>query len=255
MTRSRALAAVVIPASVILGMFACSDGTSPGRTVFGTPLTMGNGTARTYVELSSDGEPLSIGVSLSETALAGLPATGTEFALPLPSEVSVAPYDHAVVNWGPTGHPPAGVFTVPHFDVHFYMITQAERAAIVPTDPQFAAKTARTPAAEFIPAGYNRDAIAIPRMGVHWSDPSAPEFSGQAFTKTFIYGSWDGAFHFTEPMVTKAFLETKPAMAVSTLKLPARYSKPGYQPASYTIGYDQAAKEYRIAISGLVRRQ
>ena len=56
MTRSRALAAVVIPASVILGMFACSDGTSPGRTVFGTPLTMGNGTARTYVELSSAGE-------------------------------------------------------------------------------------------------------------------------------------------------------------------------------------------------------
>ncbi len=248
MTGSRMWAAVAVTAFAAL---ACSDGTSPNKTYFGPTVVMGNGTARVYVEVTSDGGPVGLGVSLSETALAGLPAVGTAYVLALPSEAAVAPFNHAVVNWNPTGHPPAGIFTVPHFDVHFYTITSEERSAILPSDPQFAAKAARLPSAEFRPSGYVNDAFAIPQMGVHWTDPSSPAFIGQPFAKEFIYGSWDGSLTFYEPMLTKALLETKPATTVTAIKLPAKYAKAGSYPTSYTIGYDAAAKEYRIGLSGL----
>jgi hypothetical protein len=57
-----------------------------------------------------------------------------------------------------------------------------------------------------------------------------------------------------EPMVTKAFLETKHAPVVTPLKLPAQYASRGYQATSYTVGYDAGSKEYRIALSGLINR-
>jgi hypothetical protein len=72
--------------------------------------------------------------------------------------------------------------------------------------------------------------------------------------KTFIYGSYDGAFIFAEPMLTKAYLESKPATVVTPVKLPAQYAASGYQPTSYTVSYDAAAKEYRIALTGLTQR-
>lgn len=246
----RASAWLAVTASALS---ACSDGTSPDRTDLGPVVTVGTGTARTYVESSPGGEPLEIGVVLSETAIAGLPAAGTVFLLPLP-QTTVAPYKHVTLNWNPAGHPPPGIFTVPHFDVHFYTITTTERSAILPTDPQFAVKAARTPAAEFIPAGYTRDPGAVPDMGTHWSDPSSPEFNGQPFTKTFVYGSWDGTFTFYEPMFTKALLESKAPIATTALKLPSKYSSAGFYPTSYKVGYDAVTKEYVIALSGLVPR-
>ena len=44
------------------------------------------------------------------------------------------------------------------------------------------------------------------------------------------------------------------AVATTPLKLPTQYSARGYQPTTYTVGYDAVAKEHRIAISGLVSR-
>lgn len=171
----------------------------------------------------------------------------------LPDQASETPFKHAVINWIPLGHPPAMVYTFPHFDFHFYTITNAERNAIVLGTPELVAKMSRQPPAEFVPAGYSVG-MGSALMGLHWRDPDAPEMHGEPFTKAFIYGSYDGAMTFAEPMVTKAFLETKPAAVVTPLKLPAQYSARGYQPTSYTVGYDVAAKEHRIAISGLVER-
>jgi large repetitive protein len=71
-------------------------------------------------------------------------------------------------------------------------------------------------------------------MGLHWNDPDAPERKGAPFTQTFIYGSYDGAMIFGEPMVAKSYLETKPAAVVTPLKLPTQYALRGYQATSYT---------------------
>jgi len=112
---------------------------------------------------------------------------------------------------------------------------------------------ARQPASQFVPAGYVTG-MAAAGMGLHWNDPDAPERHGELFTKTFIYGSYDGVFTFAEPMVTKAFLETRPAAVTTLVKLPAQWASRGYQASSYTIGYNAVAKEYRIALTGLVAR-
>lgn len=242
-------------ALLILGvafLSACSDG-SDNQTLLGSSVVVGSGTARTYVQIA-DGDMSEIGVRVSEAALTGLPTTGTVFLLPLPAGATTAPYKHVTLNWNPTGHPPAGVFTVPHFDAHFYTITEAERAAILPSDPDFATKAARSPIAEFVASGYVRDPGAIPNMGTHWTDPSSPEFNGQPFTRTFVYGSWDGAFTFYEPMFTKAFLDTKPAVAAASIKLPSKYAVPGLYPTAYKVGFDESSKEFVIALSGLVPR-
>ena len=111
----------------------------------------------------------------------------------------------------------------------------------------------RQPAAEFIPAGYV-PGMPSARMGMHWNDPAAPERNGQPFTHTFIYGSYDGAFIFGEPMVALSYLGTKPAAVVTPIKLPSQYAARGYQPVSYSVGYDTSAQEYRVALSGLVAR-
>jgi hypothetical protein len=236
-------------------VFACSDSTAPNKagTFFGPVTAMAGGTGRAYVTLDRSGAPTDLGVALTETTLTGLPAATEEFVFELPSQASATPFKHAVINWMPNGHPPPMVYTVPHFDVHFYMITPEERATIVFGDAELAAKMVRQPSAEFIPAGYVTG-MASAGMGLHWNDPEAPERKGEPFTKTFIYGSYDGTIIFGEPMVAKVYLETKPATAGLPIKLPAQYANTGYHPTSYTVGFDAAAKEYRVALSGLVRR-
>jgi hypothetical protein len=248
------LALLAVGAGVV---FACSASTSPDHsgTFFGASTPMATGSGRAYVILDPAGKPTELGVALTEAALAGLPAALTEYGFPLPTEASATAYKSAAINWQPTGHPPMNIFTVPHFDVHFYTITEAERRAIDPaTDPQYETKMFHAPANGFIPTGYTADAMGFPRMGIHWADPTAPEFSGQPFSKTFIYGSYNGAFIFVEPMLTKAYLESRPAAVTTPVKLPAQYSASGYQPTSYTVAYDAAAKEYRISLTGLTLR-
>lgn len=250
----RYLRTVVAMSAAAVALLSCSD-VGPGRsgTFYGPVVAMGGGSGRSYVITDRDGIPTDIGVALTEMSLTGLPAGTAEFVFALPAEAAATAYKHAAINWQPVGHPPPMVYTVPHFDVHFYMITQAARDGIVLGDAQLAAKMVLAPAAEFIPAGYAPGGAST-QMGMHWNDPAAPERLGQPFTYTFIYGSYDGAVIFGEPMVTKAYLETKPSSLVTPLKLPAQYATRGYQATSYTVGYDAAAKDYRIALSGLVDR-
>ena len=236
-------------------LLSCSDSTSPGKsgTFFGPLVTVADGTARSYVILDGAGLPTDVGVALTEAALTGLPVSSTEFLFELPREASATVYDHATLNWQSMGHGPPGIYTVPHFDLHVYMSTQSERAAMVLGTPELSARMVRPPTAEFVPAGYEAGPL-VPLMGMHWTDPAAPERNGQPFIHTFFYGSYDGVFMLHEPMVTKAFLETKPVAVVTPMKLPALYAIQGYQATSYTVGYDAGAKEYRIALSGLVNR-
>jgi hypothetical protein len=235
---------------------ACSSSTSPdlSSTLFGTPTPMATGSVRSYLTLGRDGAPTELGVALTEAALVGLPAATTEFVVALPAQASSTPYTHVGINWQPTGHPPMTVYTVPHFDVHFYSISLAERNAMTPADPQYATKLLRLPAAALAPAGYTADVMGIPRMGLHWGDPTSPEFSGQPFAGTFIYGSYDGKFIFAEPMLAKSYLESKPVSDVKPIKVPGQYATSGYQPTSYTVSFDAATKEYRVALSGLTLR-
>jgi hypothetical protein len=230
---------------------------------------VGDGMARTYVVLDAKAgqAPVELGVALDERALEGLPMDHAMhmYELPLPAKAP-APYQFVMLDWNAHGHPPAGVYSAPHFDFHFYMVSAAERNAIVPSDPQYAAKANDLPTGAYVPPGYIVPGLAsqqaVPMMGVHWFDSSAPELQGmfgnpagyQPFTKTFIYGSWAGRLTFLEPMVTREYLLTKPD-AVTPITVPQRVPEPGYYPSAYRVTYDAQAKEYRIALTSLTARQ
>lgn len=259
----RALVAsgVAVFAVAVAALASCGDSDSPTAndpTVLkGADVPFGAGTAHT--ELMVRGTSIvSLAVVMSETALDGLPATlppmtSLEMILPMPAGSPTTVFDHVGVNWQPTGHPPVAVYTTPHFDVHFYMITQSQRDAIAPTDPQFGAKTARQPVADERPTGYTLDPSAIPRMGVHAGATEAPENHGAPFTTTFVYGFYDGGLIFLEPMLTRAYLLTRPdtLMKIAT---PARYARAGAYATSYAVRYDKSARQYRVELRDFVQR-
>jgi hypothetical protein len=230
------------------------DDSVPVSGVFyGQLVSLGNGTARSYVSIDGSGRPQSVGISLSKEALNALP-TGDghnepghvhtfAFELPLPKEASKTPFKHIVLDWNPNGHEPEGVYTKPHFDMHFYMISGQERLQIMPDDP----KIEILPPAAQIPAGYVPIPGGVPQMGKHWIDPTSDEFTEKGFTSTFLYGSYDGAITFYEPMITQEYLLSKTA-ASFTLKKPAAYGKEGYYPNMYSVHYDQSSGEYRISL-------
>lgn len=228
-------------------------------TFLGKFTLLGNGTARSWITLDKQGKPTAIGVTLSETALTGLSDTpkpgmvGIEYLLPLPKEAAGSGFNHVSLDWNPKGHVPPGIYDAPHFDVHFYGITPKARERIT-LKGEDAARCVRPLPAKFVPAGYILPpGTAEPGMGAHWIDPAAPEFNKQPFTKTFLFGSYDGELIFWEPMVTKAYLETKPNFS-EPIKLPQAYQKPGYYPTRYAIRHDTVRQEYTIALEGLTWR-
>jgi hypothetical protein len=233
---------------------------------YGPPQKIGDGMARTYVVLSAKAgqAPVELGIALDERALDGLPTDAGEHSLVLRlPEKSPAPYRFAELDWNPQGHPPAGVYTVPHFDFHFYMTTQAERDAITPADPLFAQKANNLPTGGYVPPFYAVPGVpaeqAVPFMGVHWFDVRSPELQAmlgnpaayQPFTKTFIYGSWDGRFTFVEPMVARAYLLTHPDVVIP-ISVPQRYAQPGFYPTAYRVTYDAQTRQYLVALAELV---
>jgi hypothetical protein len=255
---------LAVMAAHTFGGCAAGDATEAPRLLLGPSAPMGAGAARAYVLVQ--GETVTeVGVRLTENALAGLPGPRDPGAVHIHGDPSFAtllelpaglatPYRHVYLTWNPNGHEPPGIYDVGHFDFHFYMVDSDVRLAIDPADPDYQAKAEREPPAAFIPEGYVLPApLAFPRMGVHWVHPASPELNGQPFTHTFIYGTWDGALIFAEPMVTKAFLESKQSASLAIAQ-PAQYAAPGEYATRYVIDWDPATREHRVALTNLVRR-
>jgi hypothetical protein len=59
---------------------------------------------------------------------------------------------------------------------------------------------------------------------------------------------------FIEPMMTRAFLESKPDQT-KPLRVPAKYPKAGRYPTAYRVAFDAAAREYRVEMLDFVSRQ
>ena len=262
--------------------------TSSAARRYGAPTALGEGTVRTYVLMNDRGDtPVEIGVALDERALDGLPTRGSghhgghemphTFLLDLPAD-AVAPFRFVELNWNPNGHEPDGVYQdVPHFDFHFYTISKAERETIVPSDPSFTDRANDIPTGDYVPEfnaalgppGAKPAAIAVPMMGVHWVDVRSAGLqkllgkpdAWQPFTATFIHGSWACRYIFWEPMITRAHIVAKKTTSDESVRdqlipipTPKRYHVPGYYPNAYRITWDPQAREYRIALTGLAKK-
>lgn len=227
------------------------------NTFKGPEIHIGEGKMRSFIIISHTDVPQEIGIEMTAQSFQGLPTEPGEysFIVPLHQKANgVTPFDHMEIGWNPFGHPPVGVYTVPHFDFHFYKISLTEQLAIPPYTPQTAALFDNFPPPGYIPAGYIPVPGGVPQMGKHWADVTSPEFNGQPFSKTFVYGTYDGRVTFYEPMVTKAYIESG-ATSNTPIRQP-QYFSPGntYYPTQYNVYTDGSTGKHYISMSKFVLR-
>jgi hypothetical protein len=236
-----------------LVMIGCDDAdtTLPATkagTSFGPKLAMGQDSVQTFITTDKNGVATEIGIQFPSKAMNGIPANpaGGTFMIDFPSTIP-APWKFVMVNWNPQGHPPQPYLT-PHFDIHFYMSSMTEVMAI-------AGGPDTTPIDTLLfPADYITDFTAVPMMGVHWVDRTAPELSftdtSMRFDKTLIYGSYNGKATFVEPMIARKYLDDKGSNTFD-IKQPRIYPT-GLFPTKYNINYNAATDTYTVSLSGLV---
>ena len=278
------LAVGVLP--VLVGCASAPTESTAARSLgWSTPL--GKGTATTYAEFDRQGAPKAIGVVFTASALEGLPAASdhhrcharardgaidtatkcqetVEHVLPLPDEAARRadiPFKWVLLNWNHIGHIPPGIYDVPHFDIHFQMASIADIFAIEPgpCGPEFVrcdqfqiGKKPLSP--NYVPADYKDVDAVVPAMGNHLIDVTAPEFNKQPFTRSWIYGVYDGKVIFYEEMVTRAHLLSRPN-ACTPIKLPKAVDTRGYYPTVSCIRYDITTGEYTVSMEQFVLRE
>ncbi len=206
------------------------------------------GKANTWLQLKSDGSPERLGITLNDAVLKGV-STGDvkggymqegDVVLPLHPKARIIPFKDIALDWAPQGHLPAGVYDLPSFAFHYYMITEADRQAILnaPIDSQ---KVNNYPNLIYLPQGFSPVALEPQGdrpgggcFGAHWFDITAPEFNQQKFTQTWSYGTYDGKVMFYMPMVTLEFLKTTNNFE-RTIPQPSAFQIAGYYPTIFRI--------------------
>ena len=227
---------------------AKADQSTKYNTFKGDEVPMGVGYARSWVTLSHTGVPLAIGIEMTEAAITSLVEHSLATMLPLHHKaIDATAFEHIVVNWNLHGHPPAEVFTVAHFDLHFYTITNEERLAIPPY-PLAVAAFNNHPPVGFIPASYVPDPGGVPQMGKHWFDGSV---AAGTFTKALVYGSYNGEVNFIEPMITRSVMLSGVPFSLP-IPQPDLFAEHTYYPTMYNFFVDNG--KYYITLSDFVLR-
>jgi hypothetical protein len=259
------------------------------RTYYGEPAVIGNGTVRTYVRLDGNDAPIATGVIFPKFSLEGLPAKRNntsrcfdkngngkidergecegdyEIRLPLPAALAKQPQvvvKWVGLNWNPEGHDPAGVYDVPHFDFHFYIVERnmidgirSGPCAYFMNCDDYKRALLPVSAKYVVPDHINVNA-AVAQMGNHLMDSKSPELSTppKKFTHTWIFGAYDAHIIFYEPMITREFLQSQPNKCMP-VKQPQAWGQMGYHPTKYCIRYRPDPGEYTVSLEGLVYRK
>ncbi|WP_168196621.1 DUF5602 domain-containing protein [Bdellovibrio sp. ZAP7] len=238
--------------SFFVAIFLFSFAAHSESVILGPTQNIGEGQASSFVKMDETKVITSLGLVFSGKSLQGLPDSkghDYEYNLDLPEGVSAPPFDHFTMNWNPHGHVPDEIYGVPHFDFHFYFITKHEQH-MIPCDGTDDATCMKQPPAEYIPPFYISGPGGVPMMGWHWVDFRSPEFHGQPFTTTYIYGFYNGEMIFLEPMIARSFLQTKPQFT-KEVPLPKSVAKPGNYPANYSLMYDSVQDLYWLSLEKL----
>jgi hypothetical protein len=282
------LAIVLVATLTLVGCAGDRSGAEPGARVLGASSSVGKGTASSYAEFDRNGAPKAIGVVFEASALSGLPAEHSDglqcfdrnndgkidpekecmatyaWIIPLPSDAarrSDIPFKWVGLNWNPHGHIPPGIYDLAHFDVHFYIEPIEKVLAIAPgpCGPEFVRcdqfKTATKPLpSNYMHADYKSVEAVAPAMGNHLIDLTSPEFHKKRFTRTFIFGAYDGRLTFLEEMVTHEYMLSRPNTCFA-IKSPPAVAVKGYYPTQSCIRYLARSDEYTVSLEGFALRE
>lgn len=255
-----------------------------GEVVSSEPQKIGDGWIYTWGAFDPTGNPSSIGVTFTENALDDMfEVTDPNNQFPrlvphlnMPDMFDAArvynieypqivkdktPFDH--IGWyaNSEGHAPFSIYDKPHVDVHFFLDTIQERERITGA-PELNSQLYKYPKDGFLNRDYilpndpttNQPATGDALQGAHWVDRETPEFRGQPFTETFIFGTYNGEVNFWEPMITKEFFQTKPNIT-KPIKFPDIVAEDGFYPTEYSIKYNPNFGEYTVSLDNFVYRQ
>jgi hypothetical protein len=258
---------------------------------YGESAKLGNGQVTAYSEAEGT-RPVAVGMIMTDGALDGLPSdpptdgkycfdvdgngtvdpmkechNGYENQLDLGAHFRSTvdtPYTYVLENWNPFGHDPMGIYDKPHFDVHFYVNNDAERTAIrtgpcpALTNCDDYAVAKKLPEAKYLaPDFIDVDAVE-PAMGNHLVDPTAPEFNGQPFTHTWIYGAYNNKVTFYEAMVTHSVFDGLRNGSVADgcfdFKLATNFQESGWYPTKYCLRHRDNRHDITVSLENFVHR-
>ena len=186
-----------------------------------------------------------------------------ELVLPLPDAMARrkdVPFKWVLLNWNPHGHIPPGVYDTPHFDVHFYMEPIAKVFALRagPCGPELMNCDQYAIAKRPVPSNYvhpdfkDVDGV-VPAMGNHLVDLTGPEFQKQPFTRSWIFGAYEGRIIFYEEMVAHRHLVQQPR-SCAPIKQPEGWATAGFYPTVSCLRHDAATGETTVSIERFVFR-
>jgi hypothetical protein len=132
------------------------------------PVPWKNTGAKPVVQVDAQKHPTSIALVIPAVLIDTLPKKRSEAVYPVQGGGLV---QTANLQWHPMGHEPEHVYDTPHFDVHFYTITESVRGSIVPNAP--AGKV--MPYKGTLPRGVILAPGYVPGMGMH-AIPHEPVF-------------------------------------------------------------------------------
>ncbi|TDD97350.1 hypothetical protein [Flavobacterium cellulosilyticum] len=230
----------------------------------GPQVALGYGKVRSWISVDvKNGLPSEIGIEITPEAFKNLsssnsktvPPNGETIVIPLHLKATqLTPFDHIGLNWNPNGHEPKGIFDVPHFDMHFYMISLAEQMAIPAWSPSTDAAFNLYPPMGYMPADYGTPpgpATAEPQMGKHWLTNNLGDFL--PFSKIMVYGSYNGQLIFVEPMITLSYLLSNDNFSMEYSQ-PVHFAKAGNYPTKYNIYHDAITGNTYVTLSDFVSR-
>ena len=253
---------VLLSVLVLASLFtACKKDDEGKNGIFkGPEVKVHGGKAWTWFQVDSQGNPARVAVTITDKALNSVPAgdgsghghdmTENMWTLKFHPKAAATPFNHVGMGWNPNGHEPDHIYTIPHFDFHFYIPTPQEIAAIPPYEVA-KEKFDNAPGAAYFPQTYINPGGGVPQMGAHWVDVTSPEFHGQTFTQTFIFGSFDGKVTFYEPMITLDFLKNN-SNYERAIPQPAKVQKTGYYPTKMRVVKHDGVTE--VILDGFVFR-
>ncbi|MCC6587636.1 MAG: hypothetical protein IT168_13145 [Bryobacterales bacterium] len=220
-----------------------------GAIITGTTDTLNGHAVSVFADVDSSNRLNNVGFLMSGAAVRdpGTPPAALYFTLP--SQGAGTGFQVLELDWNPHGHEPPGVYDLPHFDFHFYYISDSERMAIP-------ANATSAVAPQFLPAGYSQPGPTVPMMGGHAVDLTSAEFNGGIFSRTLVYGFHEGREIFVEPMITQAYLEGLSGASTSLIRQPGQYDMsvlPSLVPTSYRASYDLANDQYSVSVSDFIQ--
>jgi len=224
---------------------SCTDTiTEEPHAHMGQTMVIGAGTAYSWVSVDAKDKLTAIGVTITDAALASLPAKDTMFEIPISPDASDIAFKSISLDYAISDGSP---YNKPHLDAHFYLWDMMQRMNI------HAGADSMMPSNMTMPSGYKCLFESEDMMGVHWIDTTAPEWHGQPFQCGFVYGFSKGSLTFMEAMCDKAALDNHTAFSGS-VRQPTMMGGMGgmmmSHPANYRVSYDAAAKSTKIELSG-----